>query len=60
MAVAVVRDVRLRPGTMGRVSAHTHSAIAHLLLHPLQAMAICVPFGFLNLEENMWFQVRHT
>ena len=45
---------------MGRVSAHTHSAIAHLLLHPLQAMAICVPFGFLNLEENMWFQVRHT
>ena len=20
------------------------------------AMAICVPFGFLNLEENMWFQ----
>ena len=24
------------------------------------AMAICVPFGFLNLEENMWFQVRHT
>ena len=47
---------RTGSGALPQIGPMSHPAICSSGL----AMAICVPFGFLNLEENMWFQVRHT